>query len=257
MPEVQLLSAVLARAGFSHAFFTRRGGVSQPPYDSLNFAYSTGDKSAHVDENVARAGARLGVAESRVYYLHQVHGTEARVLDGTVPRAEVRFWRGDIAVSTTAGVACGVQTADCVPVLIADRVSGAVAAVHSGWRGVVQNAVRAGVVALRELTGADGDLVAAVGPHIERCCFEVGEEVAGELAACEPTLEGVVCHARPKPHVDLRRIVTAQLTAAGVREVDHVRGCSYCDGQRFHSYRRDGKLGGRMLAALVARGERS
>ncbi len=249
----QLTSALFSNAGFAHAFFTRKGGVSKPPFDTLNFAYSTGDERASVEENVARAGAVLGVDPSRIYYLHQVHGVGVQVLDGSAAREAVRRLSGDVTASSTAGVACGVQTADCVPVLLADRESGAVAAVHSGWKGTVANAARAGVAALRALTGREGSLVAAVGPHIEPCCFEVGHDVAEQLAACSLAGGDVIDVSRNKPHVDLRRIVEAQLREAGVREVDHVRGCTHCDAERFHSYRRDGKVGGRMLAAVVAR----
>jgi copper oxidase (laccase) domain-containing protein len=95
--------------------------------------------------------------------------------------------------------------------------------------------------------------VAAVGPHIERCCFEVGEEVAAELAAASTLGRAALDELRPKPHVDLRRIIEAQLraTAPARLRVDHVPGCTACDAERFHSYRRNGPRGGRMLAAIV------
>jgi hypothetical protein len=252
-----LASPLLEGAGFRHAFFTRLGGVSRPPWDTLSFSASVGDDPEAVRENFSRAAAILGVDPRRVYVLSQVHGTNAHVLTGTEDREElIRTVSGDITLSRTPGVACGVRSADCVPILIADRASGAVAAIHSGWRGTVAGVAAAGVAALRDLAGARGDLVAAVGPHIQTCCFEVGDDVAADLARSSPLGEAAVVRAEgKKPHVDLRRIVHAQLEAAGLAAemIDDVMGCSVCEPERFHSFRRGGKVSGRMLSAIVAR----
>jgi YfiH family protein len=257
-----LRSALLDAAGFRHAFFTRRGGVSPPPWDSLNFAASVGDDPGNVAENVRRAASELGVDPARVYFLSQVHGTAHRVLAGAEDRDEVVRFVGDITLSRAQGVACGVRSADCVSVLLADTATGAVAAVHSGWRGTVANAVAAGVVALRALGGGSGDLIAAVGPHIGACCFEVGDDVAEALAGCStagarvlvpPGTAGAGETGGGKTHVDLRRIVHAQLEAAGVGHgrIDDVAGCTCCEPGRFHSFRRDGARSGRLLSAIV------
>jgi len=246
-----LESPRLREAGFRHAFFMRQGGVSAPPFDSLNFFSGSGDPVEAVAENFRRAAASLAVPADQVYVLSQVHGTDHRVLAGTEPREEVLHEQGDITVSRAADVACGVRTADCVAILLADRQSGAVAAVHSGWRGTVAGAGPAGVASLRALIGDEGDIVAAVGPHIEQCCFEVGDDVAATIAEATPLGRAVVEVRDPRPHVDMRRVIDRQLTDMGV-EVDHVPGCTVCDQKRFHSYRRDGKVSGRMLAAIVA-----
>ena len=248
-----LASPLLEQAGFSHAFFTRAGGVSRPPWGSLNFAAGTGDDPEAVRENLDRAARILGVPAARLYFLSQVHGTAAQVIAGDEDRDEAMRNVGDILASRAPGVGCGVRTADCVPILIADRASGAVAAIHSGWKGTVANAAAAGVRAVRALVGSRGDLLAAIGPHIEACCFEVGADVAAELAACSPLGEAAVI-AGDKPHVDLRRIVRAQLEAEGIAAelIDDVRGCTVGDRERFHSYRRDGRIGGRLLSAIVA-----
>ncbi|MFO0760925.1 MAG: peptidoglycan editing factor PgeF [Byssovorax sp.] len=255
LPPPVLASRLLLENGFHHAFFTRRGGVSLPPWDSLSFAVTTGDDPAAVLENRRRAAHHLGIAREKLYYLSQVHGTAARLLTGREDWDEVLRSIGDITVSATAGTGCGIRTADCVPILLADRRTGAVAAVHSGWKGTVQNAAAAGIAALRDAIGDPGDLIAAVGPHIERCCFEVGPDVAAQLAACSPLGEAAVLPGI-KPHVDLRQIVHAQLEAAGVApgSIDDVPGCTVCDKERFFSYRRDGQVGGRLLSAIVARG---
>ena len=232
MAPFALRSPRLREAGFAHGFFTR---AVAPDWDV--------------------ACADLGVSRERLYLLSQVHGTATTRLTGAEDHRFVRAVEGDITVSSTPGVACGTRVADCAPVLLACPDTGAAAAVHSGWRGTVQGAVAAGVRALRE--GAEtGGLVAAVGPLIEVCCFEVGEDVAAELAASTELGDAVIDRGHAKPHVDMRRVITAQLEALGVTQVDHVGGCTRCESESFHSFRRDGAASGRLLAAIVARGPR-
>ena len=247
-----ITSALLAEAGFRHAFFTRRGGVSEPPFQSLNFSSSVGDDPAAVAENLGRAAGSLEIPRERLYFLSQVHGTVAHRLGGDEAPADVWGREGDITLSDEANVGCGVRMADCPAVLVGDRRSGAVVAIHSVWRGTVAGAVPAGLTALRELLAGPGDLVAAVGPHIAQCCFEVGEDVAREIAAATDAGEAIIDRSRPKPHVDLSRVIDDQLKRHGVDAVEHVGGCTMCDATRFHSYRRDGAVSGRMLAAIVS-----
>lgn len=253
-PRSALVSALLTGAGFRHAFFTREGGVSRPPFDTLSFAPSVGDDPEAVRENFARAARLLGVEAAKIFVLSQVHGVAARVIGEGDDRDAVVRERGDIVLSLARGIACGVRSADCVPVLVGDRRSGAVVAIHSGWRGTVQDAAAAGIAALRGMIGDDGDLVAAVGPHIARCCFEVGDDVAAELAGCSSLGDrAVIREPGPRPRVDLRAIVRAQLEAVGVAAsaIDDVPGCTVCERARFHSHRRDGARSGRMLSAIV------
>ncbi len=245
-----LCSERLHDVGFRHAFFTRKGGVSRPPFATLSFSTAGGDSPDAVAKNLDLAAGALGIPAAHIYFLSQVHGCAARVLTGEERREEVLREQGDITLTVTRDVGCGVRMADCPAVLIGDPSSGAVAAVHSGWRGTVAGAAVAGVRALRALAGSASELVAAIGPCIEQCCFEVGEDVAATIAAASPLGDAVVDGSRDKPHVDLRRVITAQLESEGV-SVDQVRGCTMCDAERFHSYRRDGPVSGRMLAVIV------
>ncbi len=251
-------SELLQGAGFKHAFFTRLGGVSKFPLDSLNVAARvTGDDPIAVQENVQRCANVLGVGFDKLYMLSQIHGTNAVVLAGTEDREEVLLRQADIVASSAPGIACGVRSADCVSILLADRSSGAVTAVHSGWGGTVANVVSAGVDVLRRIAPS-ADIIAAIGPHIEQCCFEVGDDVAERLANASNLGASVVDRSRVKPHVNLRRIIRAQLMSAGVDEVciDDVHGCTVCNVERYFSYRRDANKSGRMLAAIVTRSVR-
>jgi YfiH family protein len=140
--------------------------------------------------------------------------------------------------------------ADCVPVLVASTDTGAVAAIHAGWRGVVAGVVPAGVELLRGASALAGQapLLAAIGPCIGPCCFEVGADVAERIGF-------VTRRAGDKAYVDLRAAVRAQLRALGLPDeaIEDVPGCTKHEPDRFHSFRRDGANSGRMLAAIATR----
>ncbi len=249
-------SPLLQAAGFRHAFFTRKGGVSSGPYESLNFSVSVGDLEQNVQENLARAAQALGVAPDRVYFLSQVHGREVQMLSGSDNRLEVLHKRGDAVIGLKGALACAVRVADCAPILIGDKTSGAVAAVHAGWRGTVAGVVAAAVEQLRAAVGGPGELLAAIGPHISVARFEVSEDVAAEFLATSPDAEVVDRSRGPKPHVDLRRILRSQLGELGLPDssIDDVGGCTVGEPDLYFSYRRDGRASGRHLAAIVPRG---
>jgi YfiH family protein len=141
-------------------------------------------------------------------------------------------------------------------VLLADPASGAVAAVHAGWRGVVAGVVEAAVTRLAELGAKPSDVLAAIGPHISLAAFEVSEDVAHQLEAVSPEAHVVDRTSWAKPHVDLRRIVRAKLRALGLgnERIDDVPGCTVLEPERFFSFRRDGARSGRHLSAIVAGG---
>lgn len=256
---VALESPLLASGGFVHAFFTRRGGVSHAPFDTLNFVSTTGDDPSHVAENLARAAARLQVPTGQLYFASQVHGAVALEVDGSEDRAAFARREADAAFATLPGYACGVRSADCGTILVGDRASGAALAIHAGWQGTERGVVGASIAALRaalDRRGSQADLVAAIGPHIEACCFEVDVDVASRLARSSSLGERAIDRAvGAKRFVDLRAILTAQLVDAGVASdrVDQVRGCTRCDREKFFSYRRDGKVSGRLLSAIVSR----
>ena len=249
-------SPLLLKAGFRHAFFTRQGGASEGPFESLSFSTAVGDDPSHVDENLRRAGALLGVDAAHILYLSQVHGRAARFYRMLEQRSHLINLEGDALGGTEPGSAYGVRSADCVPILLADTQSGAVMAIHAGWRGVVVGVVEAGVACLRENIGGPGRLLTAIGPHISKLAFEVSDDVADELLAVCP-VPGALSRAEPgaKPHVDLRFIVTQKLLSLGLNEasIDQVGGCTVLMPDRYFSFRRDGKRSGRHLSAIVPR----
>lgn len=247
-------SALLTRHGFVHGFSTRLGGVSVAPYDSLQLGRGLGDDAAHVARNHERFAAAAGFEHERLFEVSQVHGRAIREIAAQQLPSDVRAEQADGLLSAVAGAVVGVRTADCLPLLLADPQSGAVAAIHAGWRGVVAGIVVEGVHALCALSACSpGRLVAVVGPHIRLASFEVGEDVAARIARAAPGVEGVIEERDPRPHVDLVRVVRFQLETLGVESIDDVGGDTFAEPERFFSHRRDAARAGRMLSVIQAR----
>jgi YfiH family protein len=247
-------SELLTRAGFEHAFFTRRGGVSSGAYGSLNLSLDVGDRAEDVAENRRRVARALGVADDAVCVPRQVHGHSVMLLDEHATQAKVATLPADAVVSDGPGIACAVRTADCVPILLACPETRRVGAVHAGWRGVVQNVVGAALELFLARGSRPERLIAAIGPHISAAAFEVGDDVAHQLARASHAAQGVMTHEGGRPHIALARIVVAQLTELGVSadRVEVLPGCTFTDRDQFFSYRRDGQKSGRQLSAIVS-----
>ena len=184
----------------------------------------------------------------------QVHGTRVAHSEHCVPPNAPE---ADAIVSDESGVAIGVVTADCVPILVAARGGRAVAAVHAGWRGLAAGVIAASVAALREIAGDRAELVAAIGPRIGPCCYEVDAPVLDALAehfGDWPADAWRVC--RPgHALLDLGALARRALEREGFgeNEVDLLSGvCTRCDAERFHSYRRDGSHAGRLVHFIRA-----
>lgn len=244
----------LSALGFRHGFSLRTGGASQGPFASLNLGRVLGDELQAVEENHRRLAAEVGYEQDRLFEVSQVHGAGVRAVGPRVPVEEFRALSADAVVASLADDAVAIRTADCLPLLLADPDSGAVAAVHGGWRGVVAGVVPQTVKALTSVAGAaPSRLYAAVFPHIRPCCFEIGEEVAEQLAGIDPA---AVLHgeAFPRPHGNLSVAVQRQLRDLGLpaAHIEDVPGCTMCDADRFFSFRRDGQTSGRHLAVIVA-----
>lgn len=253
---LHLQSALLASHGFRHGFSLRTGGVSRAPFDHLNLARNLGDNPEHVAENHARLAAEVGYDPAQLYEVSQVHGREVIQVTAQSAVLELRKREADALVSAVAGQAIGVRVADCAAVLLADPESGAVAAVHAGWRGTAAQIVERAVSALCAACGAPpAQLLAALFPHIGLASFEVGPEVAEQIEACAPAGSAVLLGAYSKPHVDLAAALIFQLRSLGLgaHGIDRVVGCTFSEPERFFSFRRDGQAAGRHLAVIVPR----
>lgn len=224
------IPALNAVAGLVHGFERRRDDGAR-------------ETREHSRRRVTRALAGAG----KLLLLQQVHGATVRQApwDGTLPE-------GDAAVCAEADYVLGIETADCLPVLLVDPRRGAIGAAHAGWRGSVAGVVRAALDALIALGSRPEDVVAALGPSIGACCYEVGDDVRGAFDAAFGHAAGAFFRPgrRGRAHLDVRAANVWQLVQAGVREdhVHHVAECTCCRPDLYHSYRRDGPGGGRMVS---------
>ena len=228
--------------GIVSAFSTRRGernDFSLGPVTSPN---------PMIQINRVRFIAAIGAVGWPIIKLNQVHSGTVVDVDDTSAASEAVD--GDAAVTSLQGVVLGVQTADCVPILIADPAGRAIAAVHAGWRGTAARIAKSTVARLVSKFGADpAGMTAVIGPHISVCCYEVGEEVAD--AVSDP--DSIERRAEwSKPHFNLAAANRRQLLEAGLSDshIEISSLCTKCRADLFHSFRRDGKRMGLMLSAI-------
>lgn len=241
---LELLSSRLLQA-FPHGFTTRRGGHSRGPFESFNLGCAVGDETAALDANWAELARATGLSFARV---RQVHGNGVHLARASGTGLE----EADAVVSAERGLAACVSVADCVPILVADPRSGAVAAIHAGWRGTLARAAQAAVWALERDHGAGpGDLLAAVGPSIGPCCYEVSVDLARRFHL---ELGPGAGNPRPgQPRVDLWLASEAVLKAAGLarQRIDVLGRCTSCEPDLFFSHRRDIGRTGRQVGFIA------
>ena len=220
-------------------FTTRVGGVSEGPYASLNLGRKSGDDVERVDENRRIACESIGADVQKLALNYQVHST--RVVEAA---PGTRGEHADGLWTDAPGLPILAMSADCLPIVLARRngEAPAVAVLHAGWRGLLDGIAASGVTAL-----GGGSLVAAIGPGIGPCCYEVGEEVAAPYR--ERFGDDIVCNGR----LDLWTSAERALRAAGVAHVERFDRCTACEPETFFSHRRDaGNTGRQGVVAYVA-----
>jgi YfiH family protein len=227
--------------------FTRLGGVSQPPYASLNVGHTVGDDLEAVEANHGRICQALGIARSAIVTARQVHGSHVALVG---PEARGRISPATDALLTDApGVALMLRFADCVPLLFYDRVHRAIGLAHAGWRGTVEGLARKTALAMAEAFGSrPQDLIVGLGPAVGRCCYAVGEEVAQAVRA---TFSDGDCLLRSwgdgTLRFDLWEANRRGLAELGVEQIEVAGLCTACRVDEFFSHRaergRTGRFG--------------
>jgi hypothetical protein len=228
----------LSLSGIRHAFFTREGGVSGGLYASLNGGTGSRDSAANVAENRARMAAALEVDPHCLLTAYQIHSPRV-VVAATPWRIDDRP-RADAIVTCTHGLAIGVSTADCGPILFADPVARVVGAAHAGWRGALAGIAEATVEAMERLGAKRSQIRAALGPMIRQDNYEVGPDLIARFAAEDSGSEQFFRPAARDGHAlfDLAAYIGSRLTRAGIRQVEDLGLCTYADPARFFSFRR-------------------
>lgn len=252
-------SEVLAPAArIRHGFLTRRGGVSRPPYDSLNCGWGSDDDPGRVAENRARAVARLGCATAPLVTASQVHSARAVVVEGPWPDGVPA--QADGLATRTPGLVLGVLSADCAPILLADPEARVIAVAHAGWRGAKSGVVEATLAAMAQLGARAETTLAAVGPCIKQPSYEVGSEFRAAFMADEPTTEALFRPSAREAHFmfDLAGYVRRRLAALAVAAIDVLPFDTAAEADTFFSYRRTTLDGGgdygRGLSAIALEG---
>lgn len=243
-----------ALAGIRHGFFTRQGGVSEGIYAALNCGIGSKDDRNAVTENRWRVTTALGVAPTDLATPYQVHGTDAAIVETAWPPGEGP--KADAVVTNRPGIAIGVGTADCGPVLFADAEAGVIAAAHAGWRGALAGITDSTITAMETLGAERSRIVATLGPTISQPNYEVGAEVRAAFIDADGANARffVASPNAGRFQLDLPAYIVARLKAAGVAGAS-LGLCTYADETRFYSYRRATHRGepdyGRLLAAIV------
>ena len=237
--------AAMEEAGFPNGFSTRVGGVSPPPWDSLNLWASCGDQPERVAENFRRFCGAVGTDADALVKNHQVHGDLVR----PVTRADVLPSPGapgtveaDGLITRTPGLCLTVFSADCIPVLLCDPRKKVAAAVHAGWRGTALGIAAKAVERMVDCYGCDRlDILAAVGPGISKCCFETHEDVPNAMteAMGAAALSSIEVLPTGKFHVDLKGLNAKRLESAGLAP-EHIAvsaDCTCCLPEKYWSHR--------------------
>ncbi len=239
-------SPLMAKHGIKAVFSDRQGGVSQDEFESLNLGFDLGDTDANVQHNLQTLCQSADV--SIPHQAKQVHGAQALICSGS---GKIHKQNADILITTKKGVALAVRTADCLPILLADKQAGIVAAVHAGWRGTVAKVVEEALAKMLECGAEVDNVLVSLGPCIAPCCFAVSNDVAQQL--CETCSQNVTLKKDGQTYADLVKTNYFQLLALGVNaeNIELSKHCTVCGVQPiFFSYRRDSGQTGRQLSII-------
>ena len=234
-----------AAGGVHHGFSTRFGGVSTGIWASMNLGTTRGDDPGHVRENYSRFLAAIGAEGSAVVMSNQVHGSQVRVVtcaDLKLDPCQPEEWQADGLITDIPGVTLSIFSADCIPVLLYDPVRRVIAAVHAGWMGTALGIAGCAADKMISIYGsAPGDILAAIGPGISKCCFETHEDVPNAMT--EAMGASALNYIRPlesgKYKVDLKGLNAQWLLKAGLQS-EHIAvdcDCTLCHPDKYWSHR--------------------
>jgi len=225
-----------ALEGVRHGFLGRRGGVSEGVCAGLNVGLGSSDDPLRISENRRRAVEAVSPG-ARLASVHQVHSGDALYV--TAPWPDDGRPKADAMVADRPGLVLGILTADCAPVLLADREAGVVGAAHAGWKGALGGVVEATVAEMERRGAERARIAAAVGPCIARKSYEVDEGFLGRFAEADPESERFFALGREGHHqFDLEGFVLSRLAAAGLTRIEALGEDTYSQPERFFSYRR-------------------
>lgn len=234
-----------------HGFFTRRGGASSGVFAGLNCGFGSSDQRGAVAINRARVAAALDLEPEALMSVHQVHSADVEIVSSlTDARPEA-----DAMVTNHPGIALGILTADCQPVLFSDPEAAVIGAAHAGWKGALNGVLEATLKAMETLGAKRERIRAVIGPCISQRAYEVGPEFMDSFLDLDPESSRFFAGgAGDRVQFDLPGFGLARLRAAGVAQAEWTRHCTYSDPERFYSYRRTTHIGeadyGRLISVI-------
>ncbi|WP_420569393.1 peptidoglycan editing factor PgeF [Thalassovita sp.] len=218
-----------------HGFFTRKGGASSGVFQGLNCGYGSSDQKEIVTINRARVAQAMDVASAALVTIHQTHSADVEVIRS----ADQNTGPADAMVTDVPGLALGILTADCQPVLFADADAGVIGAAHAGWRGALDGILENTVQSMVDLGATREKISAVVGPSISQRAYEVGPEFLDSFLSDDPENSRFFIQGNgDRQMFDLPAYGLHRLQAAGVGSAGWIQHCTYSDPQRFFSYRR-------------------
>ena len=225
-------------------FTTRFGGVSSPPYDTLNLSLQRKDSRGNVTENYRLLSNETGIPLDHMVLTRQVHGDKIGIIDksccGMGLVRESKLGNIDGLITADKNIALVTIHADCVPIYLYDPVKSVIALVHSGWRGTILNIAARAVKLMKDIYECKaGDIMAGIGPHIRKCCFEVHNDVYDLFLKKFPDYDYLLEASDGKYRIDLGGIITRALAAEGLngRNIHDIERCTVCEKELFFSHR--------------------
>ena len=255
--------SLLNNVDVAHGFFGRRGGVSPPPYESLNLGRGSLDRPENVTENRRRVAASLGAAPEQLVSLWQCHSQDVIIIDA--PFGDNRP-KADGLVTKTPGLALSALSADCGPVLFHEPQARIIGACHAGWRGALSGITEATIAAMEMIGAKRAHIHAVLGPCISQNAYEVGPEFQAEFTAQTKSYDEFFTYRpalnasenrenAPRPHFDLKAFILHRLKTSGLTHIDSLPDCTYQDADDYFSYRYNTHHGiedyGRNISAIM------
>lgn len=224
--------------GIKHGFATREGGFSDGLFSSLNCGFGSGDDKQVVAKNRAKVAEAMGVAKDRLLTVWQWHSADA--IEAQESWDVLKPPEGDALVTKVPGIALGILTADCAPLLFADEGAQIIGAAHAGWKGALTGVTDSTITAMEKLGAKRENIVAVIGPTISRSVYETGPEFSQRFIEADQNNEQFFKPSERAGHslFDLPGYLLKRLRAAGIKQAQDVQTCTYSDEQRFFSFRR-------------------
>ena len=235
MPMTLEILTSPALDGVRHGFFTRRGGASSGVFSGLNCGHGSSDQTEAVSVNRERVATAMGADTTALVGVYQTHSADVVTVDAPLEgRVEA-----DALVTRTPGLVLSILTADCQPVLFADREAGVIGAAHAGWRGALDGVLENTLDAMEALGADRASIAAVIGPCISQSAYEVGWDFMEQFTVEDPDYQRFFTQGpNDKPLFDLPSFGLHRLREAGVGSAEWIRHCTYADPDRFYSYRR-------------------